>query len=264
MTAGGCPTGSSARFAATPTADTGTSETRWQEWFDRRGGWPEVDLPLPVERLVVVSAHPDDEVLGAGALMTAAARAGTEVVAVCISDGSASHPDSPTLAPSELAACRRCELDAASAVLGLEPSRWCGLPDGGRADREPEIEAILVGILDEAPRSRTGMPAVWSHDGHPDHEAVGRCAQRVGDARGVPVWMFPIWMWHWAVPDDPAVPWQRIRTFGLDADALQRKRAAVEEFTTQIHPLSDAPQDAVVLGPHILQRLLRDREFVFT
>lgn len=219
---------------------------------------------MPVDRLVVVSAHPDDEVLGAGALISSAARSGTEVVAVCLSDGSASHPGSPTLTPRELAEHRHRELDAATTVLGLEPSRWCGLPDGRLAEREPEIEAILAGVLAEKPVARTGLLSVWSHDGHPDHEAAGRCAQRVGDAHGVPVWMFPIWMWHWAAPGDPAVPWDRVRTFSLDDADLARKRAAVEEFATQIRPLSDAPEDAAVLGPHILARLLRDREFILT
>ncbi len=75
--------------------------------------------------------------------------------------------------------------------------------------------------------------------------------------------MYPIWMWHWASPDDPDIPWQRAQTFDLDDEALDRKRAAVDAFVTQISPLSEAPEDAVVLGPHILARLLRDREFVF-
>lgn len=262
MTTDGRSESMSARFAATPTADTGTPEARWREWFAARGAWPPAEVP--VDRLVVVSAHPDDEVLGAGALISSAARSGTEVVAVCLSDGSASHPGSPTLTPRELAEHRHRELDAATTVLGLEPSRWCGLPDGGLAEREPEIEAILAGVLAEKPGARTGLLSVWSHDGHPDHEAAGRCAQRVGDAHGVPVWMFPIWMWHWAAPGDPAVPWDRVRTFSLDDADLARKRAAVEEFATQIRPLSDAPEDAAVLGPHILARLLRDREFILT
>jgi hypothetical protein len=75
--------------------------------------------------------------------------------------------------------------------------------------------------------------------------------------------MYPIWMWHWADPGDPAIPWHRVRTFDLDEDTLNRKRSAVEAFVTQTSPLSDAPEDAVVLGPHVLARLLRDREFVF-
>ncbi|SDU71283.1 PIG-L deacetylase family protein [Gordonia westfalica] len=251
----------SGRFASTPVADAGTPESEWQHWFDGRGRWPGVDLP--VERLIVLSAHPDDEVLGVGALISSAARRGIEVVTVCLSDGAASHPGSPTLTPEQLAALRRTELDTATSLLGLRPSRWCGLADGTLAEHEEEIEVIVTEVLAENPTASTGLMAVWAHDGHPDHEAVGRCAQRVGDRLGVPLWMYPIWMWHWASPDDPDIPWQRAQTFDLDDEALDRKRAAVDAFVTQISPLSEAPEDAVVLGPHILARLLRDREFVF-
>ena len=251
----------SERFAATPVAETGTPEAERQRWCATRGRGPGVDLA--VERLVVLSAHPDDEVLGVGALISAAARRGVEVVTVCLSDGAASHPGSSTLTPEQLAGRRRTELDSATALLGLSASRWCGLPDGALAEHEEEVEAIVCRVLAEKPDVATGLLAVWAHDGHPDHETVGRCARRIGDRFGVPLWMYPIWMWHWATPDDPAVPWHRVQTFDLDDEALERKRAAVEAFVTQVDALSDAPEDAVVLGPHILARLLRDREFVF-
>ena len=251
----------SERFAATPVTENGTPEPEWQRWFAERGRWPGVDLS--VERLVVLSAHPDDEVLGVGALLAAAAHRGIDVVTVCLSDGAASHPGSPTLTPEQLADRRRDELASATAQLGLHPSRWCGLPDGALTEHEEEIEVIVSRVLAEKPDVATGLLAVWAHDGHPDHETVGRGAQRVGDRLGVPLGMYPIWMWHWASPDDPAIPWHRVQTFDLDEQALDRKRAAVEAFVTQVNPLSDAPEDAAVLGPHILDRLLRDREFVF-
>ncbi len=259
MTADGSP--SAHRFGATPTSAEGTPESEWQRWFAARGPWP--DFEPGVRRLVVLAAHPDDEVLGVGGLMAAAHRRGIEVVALCLSDGSASHPGSPTLSPAELAIRRRAEVDSATSVLGIEPTRWCGLGDGTLADHEDEIEAIVEHTLAEQPETPTALLAVWAHDGHPDHEAVGRGARRVGDRCGVPVWMYPIWMWHWATPDDPDIPWARMRTFVLDDDLEAAKREAVQAFDTQIRPLSPAPEDATVLGRHILDRLLRDREFVF-
>lgn len=259
MTADGSP--STHRFDATPTSAEGTPESEWQRWFAARGPWP--DFEPGVRRLVVLAAHPDDEVLGVGGLMAAAHRRGIEVVALCLSDGSASHPGSPTLSPAELAIRRRAEVDSATSVLGIEPTRWCGLGDGTLADHEDEIETIVEHTLAEQPETPTALLAVWAHDGHPDHEAVGRGARRVGDRCGVPAWMYPIWMWHWATPDDPDIPWERMRTFVLDDDLEAAKREAVQAFDTQIRPLSPAPEDATVLGRHILDRLLRDREFVF-
>ncbi|MFE0748498.1 PIG-L deacetylase family protein [Gordonia sp. NPDC058843] len=259
MTADG-PT-SMRRFGTTPTSAAGTPESEWQRWFAARGPWP--DFEPDVRRLVVLAAHPDDEVLGVGGAMAAVHRRGVEVVALCLSDGSASHPGSPTLSPAELAVRRRTEVDTATATLGLGPTRWCGLGDGTLSAHEDEIEDIVDATLAEAPDIPTALLAVWEHDGHPDHEAVGRCARRVGDRHAVPVWMYPIWMWHWATPGDPDVPWAQLRTLVLDDDIAAAKRAAVDAFDTQIRPLSPAPEDVAVLGPHILDRLIRDREFVF-
>ncbi|OUC80859.1 PIG-L deacetylase family protein [Gordonia lacunae] len=249
------------RFGTTPTAADGTPESEWQRWFAARGPWP--DFEPDVRRLVVLAAHPDDEILGVGGTMAAAHRRGIEVVPLCLSDGSASHPGSPTLSPTELAVRRHAEVDTATSTLGLGPTRWCGLGDGTLSAHDSEIEAIVDAVIAEKPDLPTALLAVWARDGHPDHEAVGRCARRVGDRHGVPVWMYPIWMWHWAKPDDPDIPWNRLRNLALADDVAVAKRAAVQAFETQIRPLSPAPEDAAVLGPHILDRLLRDREFVF-
>jgi hypothetical protein len=44
---------------------------------------------------------------------------------------------------------------------------------------------------------------------------------------------------------------------------MATKKAAVETFSSQISPLSDAEADQVVLPPHVLERLLRRHEYVF-
>lgn len=253
---------STERFGAAPVADVGTSESAWQQWFSTRGEIPM--LEVDVERLVVLAAHPDDEILGAGGMMIAAAAAGIEVVTVCLSDGSASHPGSPTHSPEDLAAIRRGELDAATDILGVEHSVWGGLPDGALTTADGAMTRIVESVLDERPDTITGVLSVWEHDGHPDHEAVGRCASRITRGRGLPLWRYPIWMWHWAIPGEDTIEWDALRAHRLDDGAMATKKAAVEVFASQIHPLSDAEADQVVLPAHILERLLRRHEYVFS
>lgn len=252
---------STERFGAAPVADVGTSEAQWQQWFATRGDIPL--LEIAVERLVVLAAHPDDEVLGAGGMMSAAATAGIEVVTVCLSDGSGSHPGSPTHTPEALATIRRSELDSATDVLGLERSVWGGLPDGALTTADAAMTRIVESVLDERPDTITGMLSVWEHDGHPDHEAVGRCAARISAARGIPLWQYPIWMWHWATPGEDTIEWDAMRAHRLDDGAMATKKAAVDAFSSQIAPLSDAEADQVVLPPHVLERLLRRHEYVY-
>ena len=73
----------------------GTPEAEWQ----RVRPWSASSaLDLAVDRLVVVAAHPDDETLGAGGLITIAAERDIAVTVVVLTDGLASHPEA--LSPS--------------------------------------------------------------------------------------------------------------------------------------------------------------------
>lgn len=250
---------SSERFSAVPVSEQGTTEAQWNPWLSGRD-WPPFEPR--VDRLIVLAAHPDDEILGAGGMMIAAAAAGIEVVPICFSDGSGSHPGSPTLSPEELGVRRRDELDVATKVLGLGVSRWSGLTDGKLGHEHTAMTSILDGVCDESPDQSTGLLAVWEDDGHPDHEAVGRCAREVAIRRGLDLWQYPIWMWHWATPGDPQVPWDRLRSHRLSTTARDTKRAAIKAFETQINPLSPDPADQPVLPPHVLERLTRTHEYV--
>lgn len=75
--------------------------------------------------------------------------------------------------------------------------------------------------------------------------------------------MYPIWTWHWALPDDPRVPWAWARSIDLDGETHAAKLAAVDCFATQIRPLSADPRDAPILTAAMLDRLSRPVEVVF-
>ncbi|WP_234009984.1 PIG-L family deacetylase, partial [Streptomyces sp. SA3_actF] len=61
----------------------------WRAW-ERWAQLPEAVLPQgPV---VVVAAHPDDEVLGAGGALALLAAAGNPLTVVTVTDGEGSHP----------------------------------------------------------------------------------------------------------------------------------------------------------------------------
>ncbi len=241
-------------------ADRGvTTASDWRTWLDAN--------PLPAvdgsaARILVVSAHPDDEVLGAGGFIADAVSAGKHVTVLCLSDGAMSHPDSPTLSPRELAATRRRELDTALAALGTSCVEHRDLPDGGL---EMVGAAIEQTIADTA--SGCGghdlIVSVWRADRHPDHEAAGRAAAAVARRIGTRLLEYPVWMWHWAEPGDDAVPWARARRHRLSPAAVAAKRRAVHAFVSQITDLSDDPGDSAVLAPHVLDRLTGPTEMFF-
>jgi LmbE family N-acetylglucosaminyl deacetylase len=204
-----------------------------------------------VTSAAVVAAHPDDEVLGAGGLisMLAASRARLRVVAV--TDGERSHLGHA--APDPLARRRTAETAAALRSLGARAAEVIRLrlPDSRLATHESELAASLAPLL-------AGFDlclAPWDHDLHPDHEAAGRAARRAGAQN---LYYYPVWMWHWAAPADPRVPWDRALRIPLPPRAVARKRAAIGCFASQTQDRGHGL--GPVLTPAMLAHFTRSME----
>jgi LmbE family N-acetylglucosaminyl deacetylase len=247
--------GNGARFAAMPLSGGGTPVREWLI--------PETQPALDLSEcpgLIVVAPHPDDETLGLGAMTAQLAASGVDVAVVSVSDGGAAEPDAPPSQRTRLESLRRSELFRAAEVLGIRAPLSLGLPDGRLADYEDELADLLAAILNEA-APRTWCAATWRGDGHPDHEAIGRAAARACARTGVTLLEYPVWMWHWARPADPAVPWDRAHSVPVSAWARDRKHRAAQCFRSQFE--ARAQGCAPVLPAFVLQRLLAVGELVF-
>lgn len=230
----------------------GTGERAWAAWpwLNTRPG-AGLALLAGAKSVVIVAAHPDDEVLGAGGLiaMLAAARARLRVVAV--TDGERSHRGHAS--PASLARRRTAETATALRALGartVEVNRL-QLPDAGLAPREDELTAALRPLV-------SGFDlclAPWDHDLHPDHEAAGRATRR---ARQGSMYTYPVWMWHWAFPGDPRVPWDRAVRVPLPPRAAGRKRAAITCFASQTEDRGHGL--GPVLTPGVIAHFTRSME----
>jgi LmbE family N-acetylglucosaminyl deacetylase len=248
--------GNSSRFAAWPVAEGGTPTSAWVGWQRK---FPELNLD-DCPGLVLVAPHPDDETLGFGATATALRSRGVDVQVVAVTDGGGAHPG---LSPRErtwLESDRRAELHRATRILGLGTPICLGLPDGELSVNEPELTAFLTGLLEAAPKG-AWCAATWRGDGHPDHEAVGRASAVAAERTGATLLEYPVWMWHWARPEDDAVPWHRMSAIRVDRAAMGRKQHAIREFRTQLTPYE--PDADPILPPFAVQRLLAVGEAVF-
>jgi LmbE family N-acetylglucosaminyl deacetylase len=250
------PSGNTARLAAQPLPGGGTPT---HVWLSGRRELPVLDLAGCAE-LVVVAAHPDDETLGFGATSAMLAAMGVAVAVVSASDGGASHPRLSRLQRDRLEHLRRAELHCAVSALGLSEPISLGLPDERIADHEDRLADLLTEIL-HGRAVGTWCAATWCGDGHPDHEAVGRAAAVAAQRTGAALLEYPVWMWHWAYPDDPAVPWDRAYRSRLHRWAVSRKRRAAQCFSSQFEPVTVG--SAPVLPPAVVQRLLAVGEVVF-
>lgn len=234
----------------------GTPAAAWRA-DPRWAALPDLSPGAPVERVVVLAAHPDDETLGAGGLVVTAHGRGLHVDVVVATYGEASHPRSPTHPAHRLADLRAQE--ARDAVDALAPGcvpHLLGLPDGRVAEHESALTTALVDLVGDG--RRTLVLAPWRRDGHPDHEAAGRAGAAAAARTGAALLEYPVWFWHWAGPD--AAPWDRFGALHLDPAAVARKAAAVRAHRTQVAPLSDRPGDEVLLDERLLAHFTGDRE----
>jgi len=230
----------------------GTPEWAWRAW-PGLGQLPALDV-AGWASAVVVAAHPDDEVLGAGGTIAALAARGARLRLVTLTDGEASHPHLPE---QSIAPRRAAETLAALDALGARDTEVIrlGLPDSGLAAHEHDVTARLQ----ELASGFDLLLAPWDRDAHPDHEAAGRAARAARGGEGT-LW-YPVWMWHWARPGDPRVPWHSAGRGAVRRRVAARKRRAIGCFASQLQDRSGT--QGPVLPAGIVAHFGRDVEVFF-
>ncbi|WP_243450689.1 PIG-L deacetylase family protein [Sandarakinorhabdus glacialis] len=190
--------------------------------------WHAAAAPVTIDALLgnarslgVVVPHADDETLGCGGLIAAAADRGLAVHVTVLTDGAASHPGSVQWPPARLRAHRRTEA-AAVAILtrGRGTMGFADAPDGALADYPETADKILGADL---------LVTRWQGDPHPDHQAAFRIARAAAERLGAQLIAFPLWVL--TTVDGP--PAHRLVACDVDA-ALALKRAALAAHRSQL------------------------------
>lgn len=129
-----------------------------------------------IERILVVTAHPDDVDFGAGGTVAGWTDAGFSVTYCLCTDGQAGGNDR-SISRVDMAAIRRVEQTAAAAVLGVTDLRFLGHMDGELApthDLRRDISRVIREVRPQ--RILTQSPERWWERvgaSHPDHRAAG-------------------------------------------------------------------------------------------
>ncbi|NYJ20590.1 bifunctional PIG-L family deacetylase/class I SAM-dependent methyltransferase [Glaciibacter psychrotolerans] len=239
--------------------DTGTLEAEWVR-SPRLSELQSLDLD-GLTHLVVLSAHPDDETLGAAGLIARAAGCTAQVSIVVATDGENSHPRSPTCTAAQLSALRRSELR--EAIGNLAPAariEFLGIPDGQLREYADTVRHHLTQLVGRHGPEGLVLVAPWVEDGHRDHRAAGMIARAAAHSTGARLVEYPIWMWHWADPDNAAVPWNDMVRLELTEVEHAVKSKALSAHRSQIFPLSDALGDEVLLNPEVQRHFSRPFE----
>ena len=239
-----------------------TPEARWREWLACRT--VTLDELLPAQRrFVVIAPHPDDEVLACGGLLALHAERGGDCAVIAVTDGDASHAGCAAWTPPALAAVRREESACGLSRLGVrrESITRLALRDGEVRGSARALRDALRALV----HAQDLVVSTWRLDGHPDHDATGAVAAQICTDTGAQFIEAPVWMWHWAAPEDSTVPWSRLHALALPPAAAARKAAALAQHATQLTPRdhSDGTCEGAVLDAAILERAARSAEYFF-
>ncbi len=210
-----------------------------------------------VRRAIIVAPHPDDEVIGAGALIAALRRQGSAVAVIVVSDGAASHPNSVAWPSARLAAAREQESRHALRRLGVrrDAMTFLRLPDGQLSALADRCGAALHRALRRHGKVELLVGPTIA-DAHPDHRAVAqalRCFRFGGRRLTYQVWP----------PQRRSA--LRCRTVSLPGGAAA-KRSLIRSHRSQLGAISDDPHGFAIarheltIFAHPVERFVEQRE----
>lgn len=129
----------------------------------------------PLDRVMLIAAHPDDPEFGCAGTVVKWAQAGKHITYVLLTSGDKGSHD-PELRPGQLAARRESEQRAAAAELGVEQVIFLRHPDG-ILENTMELRRQLAMIIREHRPNIIITIDPWRHyQLHPDHRAAGQAA----------------------------------------------------------------------------------------
>jgi LmbE family N-acetylglucosaminyl deacetylase len=199
-----------------------------------------------IERILVVTAHPDDVDFGSAGTVARWTKAGYAVTYCIVTNGDAGGFD-PAVPRSEIAGIRQAEQRAAAAEVGVADVRFLGYPDG-RVTPSLELRRDISRVIREVRPQRVLTQSPQRnyqriYASHPDHLAVGEAALCAvyPDARnpfahpeladeGHEAWTVPE-TWLMAAPGAEHV---------VDVtDVYERKLAALQRHVSQLPGVRD-------------------------
>jgi len=199
-----------------------------------------------VERILVITAHPDDVDFGAAGSVARWTDAGIDVSYCIVTDGAAGGSD-VSVPRSVMAEIRRAEQTTAAKVVGVRDLTFLGYPDG-RLTSTIELRRDISRVIRRVRPQRVLCPSPERNfqrifASHPDHLAAGDAALSAvyPDARNP--------FAHPELLDEGYDPWSVREVYVMataDADAfvditdtLDRKVEALRSHVSQI-PDADA------------------------
>ncbi len=219
-----------------------------------------------IGRTLVIAPHPDDESLGCGGTIALLREQGYSVHVLFVSDGTLSHPNSPSYPAERLRQLRESEALEALRILNVSPDnctfmrqkdRQVATPD--RAGFDDAVHFMHTLLLDVDPQT---VLVPWRRDPHPDHRAswqilTGAIARIPNRPR---VLEYLIWLWELGHDRDMPKP-DEMQVWRMPIlSVMDQRNQAIAAHRSQVTRLINDDPTAFYLSPELLTHFEAPRE----
>ncbi len=220
-------------------------------------------LPDATRTVMIIFAHPDDEIAIAGTLAQMKQQRNLQIVGVYLTAGEAGKTGG--LVPKEkLAETRTKELQQAGGILGFRQLEMLGFPDSGLKNTSPDTvkAALLAAIKRYRPEVIISFDDKVGLYGHPDHLHTGQwvlelCRQQADSAN------FPVQQLYCPTLTDGMIELAMTisQTFKRNYPQDPAKRLPPPDFG--IHVSQQGEQKLQAIRAHRTQKHIFDDVFPF-
>jgi LmbE family N-acetylglucosaminyl deacetylase len=185
-------------------------------------------------RILILVAHPDDEVVAAAAAIGRAKAEGAEVFALYMTDGCLARETTWPWRRSrhgEAVAARRSEGESAASRLGLAPVGWMSRPTRRLWRELPEVHTEIESAVAAHAPDQIWVPAY--EGGNPDHDALNALGQLFAKNLSVLEFAEYNFVGGRARAQEFPSPNGEERTIALTEEERQTKRALLEVYASE-------------------------------
>jgi LmbE family N-acetylglucosaminyl deacetylase len=221
----------------------------------------QLDILLGSQGIVILAPHPDDEILGCGALMATSVAQGIPVWVIYLTDGGASQPGLTGEERTRLVLQRQREALAGLAVLGIPSTNaiFVGAPDGQLHTSKAHANLAIFKLHDLILQGSVSSVFVTSpSDGHIDHQSAYTLAVKaLRDCPGISLYTYPV-----SSRIDHGVVARAQPLFDIhiqNKSFEEKKRAALGCHVSQIQQLPR--KNGFTLAPEIVDAMCEGPEY---
>lgn len=209
---------------------------------------------------IIISPHPDDEVLGCGGLISHLKSKGCKVSIVMLTGGE-NCDNSQRLEKETLKIIRRNLTREACSVLGVMENDiyFLDFKDGGISKQDAEIEK-LRNIIDHTDVTSIFVPHL--EDGWSDHVEAHLIIKEMISNRQLTLYAYCVWFWY-TMPFGriTSLQWNKLNYFKMSRTEQQNKKKAIDIYMDARSP--EGIYYSGILPKILIKSCLNKYEFYF-